>query len=172
MRLFLTQGYEATSVEDLTSCLGISRASLYNTFGDKHGLLMESFCCAESEGSQAREAVLNTPGSPRQVLSEFFSNLIHWHLRSPETNGCFFLTLGAELAGTDPEVRQQVQSALLASQSMFETLLLRHGYSSDRAAGISISLLGTMVSLLSLIRVLPDRPLLETLVQQGLKILD
>ena len=33
--LFWTRGYEATSVQELVDTLGVNRASLYATFGDK-----------------------------------------------------------------------------------------------------------------------------------------
>lgn len=42
MELFWHQGYEATSVADLVSHLGINRFSLYNTYGDKLSLYRES----------------------------------------------------------------------------------------------------------------------------------
>ena len=38
MRLFWQQGYETTSVGDLTSAMGITAPSLYTAFGDKEGL--------------------------------------------------------------------------------------------------------------------------------------
>ncbi len=38
--LFRGRGYERTSVPDLIDELGICRQSLYNTFGDKHGLYL------------------------------------------------------------------------------------------------------------------------------------
>ena len=43
MNLFWKQGYSATSVQDLVSHLGINRASLYDTFGDKEQLFKKSF---------------------------------------------------------------------------------------------------------------------------------
>jgi TetR/AcrR family transcriptional regulator, transcriptional repressor for nem operon len=172
MRLFLSKGYEATSIDDLTRTLGISRASLYNSFGDKRGLLMQSFCCAESEGEQLRSQALQAKGDLKAVLQNFFENLVNLHLDGRQAIGCFFLTIGAELSATDSEVRQRVQAALKASQALFETLLLRDGRPPEQAATLSISLLGTMVSILSLVRVLPDRELLQTLISNGLKILD
>jgi TetR/AcrR family transcriptional regulator, transcriptional repressor for nem operon len=172
MSLFLAKGYEATSIDDLTRALGISRASLYNTFGDKRGLLMQSFCCAESEGDQLRSHALHTEGNLKDVLQKFFENLINIHLDGRPARGCFFLTIGAELAATDDEVRQRVQAALKASQTLFETLLLRDGRPPEQAATLSVSLLGTMVSILALVRVFPDRALLQTLITNGLKILD
>ena len=43
MNLFWKQGYAATSVQDLVQHLGINRASLYDTFGDKDQLFKKSF---------------------------------------------------------------------------------------------------------------------------------
>ena len=46
--LFWKQGFAATSVQDLVSHLGINRASLYDTFGDKEKLFKKSGrdgCC-------------------------------------------------------------------------------------------------------------------------------
>ena len=38
MDCFWRDGYEATSVRDLATCMGITSASLYNAFGDKRSL--------------------------------------------------------------------------------------------------------------------------------------
>ena len=51
MQLFIEKGYLATSIDDLTTCLGISRASLYHAFGDKRGLLFETLTMAEKRVS-------------------------------------------------------------------------------------------------------------------------
>ena len=42
MELFLEQGYEKTSMNDLVEHMGIHRRSLYDTFGDKHALFMRT----------------------------------------------------------------------------------------------------------------------------------
>jgi AcrR family transcriptional regulator len=42
VELFWDWGYEATSINDLLDYLGIRHQSLYDTFGDKHGLFLEA----------------------------------------------------------------------------------------------------------------------------------
>ena len=55
MELFRTQGYDATSVSDLTAELGVHPGSLYRTFGDK--LLV-----------QGLQVVVKADPDPRRLL--------------------------------------------------------------------------------------------------------
>ncbi len=41
MAVFWELGYEATSIEDLTKCTGLSRSSLYSAFGSKEELFLK-----------------------------------------------------------------------------------------------------------------------------------
>ena len=42
MQVFWRKGYKATSMKDLIEEMGIQPGSIYNTFGDKHSLFIES----------------------------------------------------------------------------------------------------------------------------------
>src|SRR5687768_4018099 len=42
MELFWRQGYESTSISDLTAAMGITPPSLYAAFGDKERLFLEA----------------------------------------------------------------------------------------------------------------------------------
>ena len=56
LNLFREKGYEATSVGELVNAMGVQRQSLYDTFGDKHGL----FRAALERYSQMRVEQLQT----------------------------------------------------------------------------------------------------------------
>jgi TetR/AcrR family transcriptional repressor of nem operon len=50
--IFWLKGYSATSMQDLVDGLGISRSSLYDTYGDKHTLFMKALESYQSVNSE------------------------------------------------------------------------------------------------------------------------
>ncbi len=60
MELFWRQGYEGTSMADLTRELGITRPSLYAAFGSKEGLFLKALDLYEARAGY-REAALAAP---------------------------------------------------------------------------------------------------------------
>ncbi len=171
--LFLRNGYEATSIDDLTQALGISRASLYNSFGDKRSLMIEALSAAEDDGEQMREAACGRRCGAKKIVRDIFEKLVDANMQKADGRGCFLLTLGAELASGDEEVKRRVAVSLEASRLMFAEILAREENLTRRQIEAkSAGLLGTMVSLLMLVRVHPDKKLLGDLITQGLSILD
>ncbi len=173
MALFLQKGYEATSIEDLTRALGISRASLYNSFGDKRALMLESLGCAERLSAEMRKGALGSPGGAREVLEKFFRDLQSANRARRHSPGCIFLTIGAELGSSDPEVRFRVEKTLEASRMLFREILERERkWKPAEIEKKSAALLGLLVSVLMLTRVHPDPQLVDAVIGQGLAVLD
>ena len=118
--LFWDKGYNGTSMQDLVDGLGISRSSLYDTFGDKHQLYVRALqayrdghggkmCTLISEAPSAKEAM-------QQLLQMVVDNL----LGDEQRRGCFMVNAGVELAAHDAEVgtlvcenEQQLEQAFL-----------------------------------------------------------
>jgi AcrR family transcriptional regulator len=100
---FHDRGYAATSVEHLTTATGLSRSSLYGTFGDKHGLFLRSFAqyCDEQAAVISEELAGDDAGARGRLER---------HVRDkgadPDTSrrGCLLAKATGELAGEDPEV--------------------------------------------------------------------
>lgn len=177
MKVFLSKGYEATSIDDLTSALGISRASLYNSFGDKRGLLMAAFCCADDQGQRMREDALASSKPVRDIIRSYFEGIVKLNRDREDARGCFYLTLGAELASADPEIGSRVRNSLEAHRQTFTTLLERALQSGELAKSANIkdlaaALTGTLVSVLTLVRVHPDPVLLSAVIDQAVTTLN
>ena len=106
--LFWDKGYNGTSLQDLVDGLGISRSSLYDTFGDKHQLYLKALdtyrqgygsqlCTLTREASSAKEAI--------QRLLELVVNDL---LNDEQRKGCFMVNAGIELGSHDEEVNQLI----------------------------------------------------------------
>jgi len=62
--IFCEHGYEGTSTDVLLGKMGISRQSLYDTFGDKRRLFLEALQRYVQGSVDSQIATLNSPSSP------------------------------------------------------------------------------------------------------------
>ena len=58
MKLFWQQGYQGTSLDDLSKIMGVTKPSVYAAFGDKEQLFLKAFdCYSQLYGGRVRQAV-------------------------------------------------------------------------------------------------------------------
>ena len=107
MQVFWTKGYEATSLSDLLSAMGISKSSFYATFGSKHELFLSALDrYGETHGAMLI-AILEGEGSPRQAIARVFEEALR-ATDVEERRGCFVNNCAVELAPRDRLVARQV----------------------------------------------------------------
>ncbi|MBU2998098.1 TetR/AcrR family transcriptional regulator [Cellulophaga baltica] len=109
MNLFWKQGYSATSVQDLVSHLGINRASIYDTFGDKDKLFKKSF---QLYRKQSREGLIQFFENKQNVkigFSELFKNAIQEAINDKERKGCFVVNTITELVPNDESLNEVLE---------------------------------------------------------------
>jgi TetR/AcrR family transcriptional repressor of nem operon len=101
------KGYEATSMADLLEATGLSKSSLYNTFGSKHELLVAAFDAYREERIHDMQCVLGQ-GTAYQAIETFFRMIIA-DAQAPEfRHGCMSINQAVEMAPHDPEIRFRV----------------------------------------------------------------
>ena len=111
-RVFWEQGYNATSIETLCKSTGLFRASLYSTFGDKHGLLVAAFD-QYAEGAVARlKEKLEGSLPPDQALRQALLHYTKVAAKLSGRHGCFITNTAIELLPADEVLRQHVESTL------------------------------------------------------------
>ncbi len=106
MEAFWRKGFEATSLADLCDCTGLHKGSLYQTFGDKHQLFMNSLQqYAESEFQEVASAAFES-ASPLENIRAVIAKITE---RAGGEKGCMMVNTMVELAPHDPQVKAALQ---------------------------------------------------------------
>ncbi|MEU3743804.1 MULTISPECIES: TetR/AcrR family transcriptional regulator [Streptomyces] len=118
--LFWARGYEATTMSDLVEHLGVGRASIYATFGNKHDLYMKAMDRYLETRDPELVEELSSPGpalpAVRALVRRFAAEAA---TEGERLNGCFVTNSAAELAPHDTAVARRVE----LSWEQIETLL-------------------------------------------------
>ncbi|WP_108868555.1 TetR/AcrR family transcriptional regulator [Aquimarina aquimarini] len=115
MNLFWKQGYSATSIQDLVNYLGINRASLYDTFGDKEKLFKKSF---ELYRKQSIDKICQFFESHPNV-KEGFSELFKEAILDKDRKGCFAVNNTTELIPNDESCLKILSGNKLDFENLF-----------------------------------------------------
>lgn len=94
--LFWRRGFADTGIQDLVDELGISRSSLYATFGDKDRLFqmaLARYCTTEAG---PRHELLTRDGSVRDALRQLLLGLAHAPEQHPDRRGCLIVNAAME----------------------------------------------------------------------------
>ncbi len=123
--LFWRQGYAATSMQDLTEAMSLSRSSLYETYGDKHALFLRALDSYQGNEEGKLCALLDQAESPRVALQQFFDGLVMQLTAKKQQYGCFMLNSGIELGAQDPEVASRFKAAQSGAEILFMHVIER-----------------------------------------------
>jgi AcrR family transcriptional regulator len=82
-RLFREKGFRATSMEDISGEMGITKAALYYYIESKHDLLYEICDSAITQLIEGVREIEEQPGTPEERLAR----LIRWHVNMFGANG-------------------------------------------------------------------------------------
>jgi TetR/AcrR family transcriptional repressor of nem operon len=169
MDIFWSQGYEATSIEDLVARMGIQRGSLYAAFGDKRTLFLAAL--ERYRRVVARELLdaLEAPGSGLEAIRRFFRLRVESALDPRRPPGCLVTNSVVELSRRDRGATAAVNAPLVEMEAAFRRALAR-----ARAAGeleprrdlraLARFLTSSAQGLSVMAKTFPDRALLEDVV--------
>ncbi|ASU36583.1 TetR/AcrR family transcriptional regulator [Mucilaginibacter xinganensis] len=106
--IFWYKGYNGTSMQDLVDGLGISRSSLYDTYGDKHTLYIKALESYKTEGALKVCAIANSPGPAKETFKKLLELAVGELLEDKKQKGCFMVNAEVENAPHDAEVSKMV----------------------------------------------------------------
>ncbi|MEU3244279.1 MULTISPECIES: TetR/AcrR family transcriptional regulator [unclassified Streptomyces] len=137
--LFYGEGVQTVGIDRVIEHAGVAKASLYNTFGSKEGLV-----CAYLELRFARmrdriTTALNRFRTPREQLLGVFDALDE-AINDPSYNGCAFVRATAETA-EDSFIRRVADDYRLWIRGLFTELAAASGYAAPEVLGRQLHLL-------------------------------
>ncbi len=135
MQLFWRLGYEATSVDELVKAMGVNRASLYATFGDKRSLFQKALERYLGSVLEPRLQALDKTPSAIAGLRALLGELIAFALGDPQRRGCLAVNTACELGGRDGEIAARLRAHGEAREAHLAALIARGQEAGEIARG-------------------------------------
>jgi len=140
MNLFWERGYEATSIQDLVEATGVQRQSLYDTFGSKHELFLQSLMRYQTlDGHQLSELIKRHAPGGLPLIRAMFESCASQTVC--DARGCFVANCAAELGGSDELVAERVRIAREGLEEVFKRCLTQAKDTRELKSSSSVSAL-------------------------------
>ena len=110
LELFWARGYEATSLADLVEHMGVARASIYATFGDKRALYLKALDLYGEVTDPGLLARLSAPGPALPAVRDLVKSYAEEAAGENGRRGCFVVNTAVELAPHEPLAARRVQA--------------------------------------------------------------
>lgn len=119
MLLFWKNGYETTSVAELTEAMGITAPSLYTAFGDKRCLFLEAVTHYQEKDTVTALSLIGEAPNAREAARQLLlgSAIAFTGIDTPR--GCLLASAGA----TGSSAAVEIQAALASVRRQIETAL-------------------------------------------------
>ena len=173
MRAFWKYGYQPTSLNDLLDCMQIQRASLYNAFGDKRTLFLETLRRYDFVYHRPPLTKRMKTASPRQAIVALFQDRVTLEQEKDVRYGCFLVNTALELSPHDPEVAEIVNTALTYMEKQFFRRLIEKGRvrgeiaRSVKPVPTARALTSLFIGMVVLSRSRPEKRLLQSIANQA-----
>jgi AcrR family transcriptional regulator len=131
MDVFWTDGFAATSLDDVSAATGLNRPSLYGAFGDKRALYLKAYDQYRRRVNEQFQPLFQAREPIRTKLRRILTAALDLYLSGPHgPRGCFTVLSAASDAIADPDLHGLVGEAIDATDRAFGRL-----FTEARAAG-------------------------------------
>ncbi|SFF17010.1 TetR/AcrR family transcriptional regulator, transcriptional repressor for nem operon [Paenibacillus catalpae] len=176
MQLFWEKGFEATSLSDLTSRMGIQRPSIYSTFGDKKGLFEAALRKYTSSHAAYIRTNLQNNSSVKEAFRAFFENMVAKEYEKSPNWGCFCINSMVELAPHDEKFEILTREHQMYLSVIFQETIERGMRSGEldaaiNAKGLAQTLVISLIGLTVFMKSRPERVFVDNFVKEILTLL-
>jgi len=174
--LFWTRGYNATSMDELTRATGLSRSSIYNSFGGKHELFMR--CLRYYLDDQQRQ-LHELAGKVKSVVPRItaaFEYAVEEILADRMRKGCMMVNTTTEMVNQDKDIAAVAADNMERMEGIFSDWIKEGQAAGEidtafKPQALARHLFNTYSGLKVSGKTRPDRKTLEDIVAVALSVL-
>lgn len=176
MQIFWNKGFEAASLTDLTTGMGIQRPSLYAAFGDKKGLFETALRRYTTLHAAQIRSRLQHATSVRTAFRELFEHIGAEGDVTQPRHGCFCINTMVELAPHDSKFALLTREHQMYLAAIFKETIERGQQSGElsgelNASALAQSLVVSMIGLTVMMKSAPDRLFVQQSIEMTLSLL-
>lgn len=146
MHLFWEQGYEATSVSELTAAMGITPPTLYSFFGDKKRLFLEAVDRYQSgPGDFAKKALTEEPTAERSIRRLLLDAAVSFS--NPKVpKGCMVVLAATNCAVESSDISQALADRRRAAEKAVRERIVRGRVAGELADDADVDALAGLIT--------------------------
>lgn len=133
MQLFWSKGYEATSLQDLLDATGLSKSSLYESFGNKQQVFEAAFTRYFNLRAQLMSERLARASSPLAFIHDCLLSVLD-DAESGTPRGCMLVNVANEFSTGHPVFQPLIELATQRFRDVFEQAFAQAQGSAEMSA--------------------------------------
>lgn len=172
--VFWRQGFQGTSLDDITAATGLAKPSLYAAFGDKNALFLKVLDRYHERIVANAERILNEGPSARNAIERWLTGFVPFCSGANGTRGCLSVNTATDGAFDQKEIRKRIArfnrrlEQLLSNRLRTDRAQFPEKFDPDDAAHAIMAIyLGLMV----LAKDAPDAARVRATLNQAMKLL-
>jgi TetR/AcrR family transcriptional regulator, transcriptional repressor for nem operon len=148
MELFWKKGYHATSIQDLVTHLGLSRSSIYDTYGGKKELFNKSFLLYRTSNYNGLKVFFESQPTVVEGFKKMFTLAIQESQTDSDNKGCFVVNTTTELIPGDDDLVRVLDKNKADFEAFFYTALLSGEQSGEIPKGKDLKAIASLLFIL------------------------
>ncbi|MEM1309552.1 MAG: TetR/AcrR family transcriptional regulator [Cyanobacteria bacterium P01_H01_bin.153] len=106
---FYAKGYEATTLDDLTTAMEIKRPSLYASFGNKEALFLQALQRYGERSALEAQTILNSQSDTQKAVEAFLYLTAEWHVQRSQMMGCLIANSSSDCREEQSNICKHIQ---------------------------------------------------------------
>jgi AcrR family transcriptional regulator len=172
--VFWQNGFQGTSLDDITAATGIAKPSLYAAFGDKNALFLKVLDRYHARIVANAERIINEGPSARDAIERWLTGFVPFCSGVKGSRGCLSVNTASDGASDQKEVRNRIArfnrrlEQLLSNRLRADRARFPAAFDPDDAAH---AIMAVYVGLMVLAKDAPDAARVRATLNQAMKLL-